>query len=84
MTEGELAILGLVIERPRHASEIEPVIKYSGMREWTAIGFSLIDYLLKKLESSAWVESRLAMVSGAGSTHRVYSPTQMGALKWLR
>ncbi len=50
MTPAELAILSLLAEQPRHGYGIEQVIDERGMREWTAIGFSSIYYLLNKLE----------------------------------
>jgi DNA-binding PadR family transcriptional regulator len=48
MTNAELAILSLVVEKPRHGYQIEQVIEERGMREWTEVGFSSIYYLLKK------------------------------------
>ena len=42
MTPAELAVLGLIVEQPRHGYEIEKVIEDRGMREWTEIGFSTI------------------------------------------
>ena len=60
VTEAELMILGLLAERPRHGYEIEEVIEARGMREWTAIGFSSIYYLLNKLEKGGGKRPELA------------------------
>ncbi len=77
MTDAELAILGLVYERDRYGYEIEAVIEERGMREWTAIGFSSIYYLLKKLEKEGLVRSRLEE-GGRGAARKVYQVTERG------
>jgi hypothetical protein len=59
MTNAELAILGLIVERPRHGYEIEKVIEERGMREWTEVAFSSIYYILRKLEKKNLIHSRL-------------------------
>jgi DNA-binding PadR family transcriptional regulator len=66
MTKAELAILGLVAEKPRHGYEIEGVIEARGMRDWTEIGFSSIYYLLKKLEDKGLVTGQLEKASESG------------------
>jgi DNA-binding PadR family transcriptional regulator len=58
LTNTELAILGLVAERPKHGYQIEQDIAGRGMREWTEIGFSSIYYVLNKLEAAGWLESQ--------------------------
>lgn len=77
MTDGELAILGLVCERERYGYEIESVIEERGMREWAAIGFSSIYYLLKKLETEGLVRSRLEE-GGRGAARKIYQVTERG------
>jgi len=77
MTNAELAILGLVVEQPRHGYQIEQVINERGMRNWTEVGFSSIYYLLKKLEDHGLVESHLEQV-GPGPARKVYSATPGG------
>ena len=83
VTEAELTILHLLAERPRHGYEIEQLIEARGMREWTAIGFSSIYYLLNKLEKSggekrpALAESWLEQGTG-GPARKVYQITQAG------
>jgi DNA-binding PadR family transcriptional regulator len=77
MTEAELAVLSLVIEKPRHGYQIEHVIEERGMREWTEVGFSSIYYLLRKLEKKGLVESRLEEAE-RGPARKVYHPTPAG------
>ena len=77
MTDAELAILGLIKERERHGYELERVIEERGIREWTAVGFSSIYYLLNKLEKRGLVSSRLDK-AGRGVARKVYSITPEG------
>jgi DNA-binding PadR family transcriptional regulator len=77
MTDAELAILGLVVEQPRHGYEIEQVIEERGMREWTEVGFSSIYYLLKKLEREGLVEGRLEEAE-RGPARKVFCATPDG------
>jgi DNA-binding PadR family transcriptional regulator len=72
-----LAILGLVVQEPRHGYEIERVISERGMREWTEVGFSSIYYLLKKLEQEGLVESHLEEAA-RGPARRVYRAKPAG------
>lgn len=82
MTKAELAILGLIAEKPRHGYEIEGVIEARGMRDWTEIGFSSIYYLLKKLEDKALVTSQLEKSSGRGPARKVFHVTDEGRRVW--
>lgn len=77
MTNAELAILHLLLDKPRHGYEIEEVIEQRGMREWTAIGFSSIYYLLNKLEKAGMVEKR-AEDAERGPARKVFSLTPAG------
>ncbi len=77
MTDAELAILSLVDEAPRHGYEIQQAIEARGMRQWTAIGFSSVYYLLNKLERQGLLESRLTH-SARGPARKVYQITQAG------
>ena len=77
MTNAELAILSLVAEQPRHGYEIEQVIEERGMRAWTAVGFSSIYYLLKKLEQGGLIEGRLEEAK-RGPARKVFHITQTG------
>jgi len=82
MTKAELAILGLVAEKPRHGYEIESVIEERGMRDWTEIGFSSIYYLLKKLEDKGLVSGQLKKASGRGPARKVFQVTEEGQRVW--
>lgn len=84
MTEAELVVLSMVVERPRHAYEIEQVIAERGMRDWTDIGFSSIYYLLRKMEKAGLVEGRRDAAGSRGPTRTVYSPTPAGFAEWTR
>ena len=82
MTNAELAILSLLVEKPRHGYEIEQVIEERGMREWTEIGFSSIYYVLKKLAKEELVASRLSAAAGQGPARKVYEVTAAGRAAW--
>jgi DNA-binding PadR family transcriptional regulator len=77
MTNAELAVLGLVVEQPRHGYQIEQLIEQRGMRRWTEIGFSSIYFLLKKLERGAFIEGRLEKTE-RGPARKVYNATKTG------
>lgn len=76
LTDAELALLGLLAEQPRHGYELEAVIAERGVREWTALGFSSIYYLLNKLESRNLVSSERPDSHAKG--RRIYSLTSTG------
>jgi len=82
MTNAELAILSLIVEKPRHGYEIEQVIEERGMREWTEVGFSSIYYVLKKLEGAGLVHGRLEQQAGRGPARKVYEVTGEGRAAW--
>ncbi|MFC0543817.1 GyrI-like domain-containing protein [Kutzneria chonburiensis] len=64
LTDGELTVLGLVVEQPRHGYELERVIEERGVRAWTALGFSSIYYVLDKLAKRGLIETAGAPPSG--------------------
>jgi DNA-binding PadR family transcriptional regulator len=76
LTDAELTVLGLVAERPRHGYELEAVIDARGIREWTALGFSAIYYVLGRLESRDLVSS--TRPDGTAKGRRVYAATPDG------
>jgi DNA-binding PadR family transcriptional regulator len=78
MTDSELAILSLVAEKPRHGYEIEQVIEEREMRNWTAVGFSSIYYVLKKLEKRGLIEGQTREPPGQGPPRKVYHLTSAG------
>jgi len=82
MTNPELAILSLIVEKPRHGYEIEQVIEEREMRNWTEIGFSSIYYILNKLEKEGLISSRTAPAEGRGPARKVYQVTEEGFTHW--
>src|SRR5690606_19045728 len=78
MTETELTILSLVAEGPRYGYEIQQVIEERGLREWLAIGFSSVDYILNKLEEQGLLSSQLRP-NGIGPARKVYAVTAGGS-----
>jgi DNA-binding PadR family transcriptional regulator len=79
MTNAEMAVLGLVIEQPRHGYQIEQVIEQRGMRRWTEIGFSSIYFLLKKLERQQLIKGEWEKTEhGKERWAKVYCPTDAG------
>ncbi len=77
LTPAELAVLGLLAERPQHGYELEEVIVARGMREWTEIGFSSIYYVLARLHERGLVSEK-AQPSARGKARKVYAPTKAG------
>ena len=84
MTNAELALLGLIVEKPRHGYEIEQVIEQRGMRDWTEIGFSSIYYLLKKLESKGYIQGARQPSQGAGPDRKTYHAAEAGRQAWYQ
>lgn len=78
MTNAEMAILSLIVERSRHGYEIEQVIEEREMRNWTEVGFSSIYYVLKKLEKKGLVEGQIEKPVGKGPARKVYHITTAG------
>jgi DNA-binding PadR family transcriptional regulator len=82
ITNGELAVLSLVVEKSRHAYEIEQVIEERNMRHWTEIGFSSIYRILTKLEEEGWVNGEIQPPEGRGPARKVYYLTPAGEKIW--
>ncbi|KRC59265.1 hypothetical protein ASE14_16010 [Agromyces sp. Root81] len=75
-TDGELLVLGLLAEQPRHGYELDRVIDERGMRAWASLGFSSIYYLLTKLDRRGLIRP----VPGEPHGRRtVYELTESGA-----
>jgi DNA-binding PadR family transcriptional regulator len=64
LTDGELTVLGLLVEQPRHGYDLERVIEERGVRAWTALGFSSIYYVLDKLAKRGLIEATGGKPSG--------------------
>jgi DNA-binding PadR family transcriptional regulator len=77
MTDGELTILSMLAQGPRFGHEIQQLIDERGLREWLAIGFSSVYYILNKFERQNMVESELRQ-DGAGSPRKLYMLSEAG------
>ncbi|MFQ6015246.1 MAG: PadR family transcriptional regulator [Anaerolineae bacterium] len=77
MTTVEIAVLGLIAEKPRHGYEIDAVIEERGMRNWTDIGFSSIYSALKRLEKAGLVTGQVQYQEPA-PPKKVYHITAKG------
>lgn len=78
LTAAELALLGLLVEKPRHGYELEKVITERGLREWTEIGFSSIYYLLTRLRERGLIAEADASTPVRGKGRKVYAATAEG------
>ena len=84
MTKAELAILGLIVEKPRHGYEIEQVIEQRGMRNWTEVGFSSIYYLLHKLQEEGLAEAQRDSSRSKGPARKTFRATRKGRSAWKK
>jgi DNA-binding PadR family transcriptional regulator len=73
----EVALLGLVNEKPKHAYEIENDIKERDMRYWTEISMSSVYKLLNKLERNGSIESEIRL-SENNVSQKIYTITPQG------
>jgi DNA-binding PadR family transcriptional regulator len=76
LTDGELTVLGLLAEQPRHGYDLERVIEERGVRTWTALGFSSIYYVLDKLAKRGLIEA--AGAASSAKARVTYRVTQHG------
>lgn len=77
MSNSEIALLGLLAERPRHPYEVEKEVRARDMRSWTDLSMSSIYKLLKKLESELLVCSSTEL-SDQNRARRIYEITDDG------
>ncbi|UOX90190.1 PadR family transcriptional regulator [Amycolatopsis sp. FBCC-B4732] len=77
LTDAELTVLGLVTERPRHGYELDEVVSERGMREWTALGFSSIYYVLGKLRDRGLV-AEVEQDRAHAKAKKTYTATDAG------
>lgn len=75
LTQAELTVLGLIAERPRHGLDIEQTINDRGLRQWTALAFSSVYYVAKRLEARGLVASD---PQRSPRQRRVYTVTDTG------
>jgi DNA-binding PadR family transcriptional regulator len=76
LTDGELTVLGLLVEQPRHGYDLERVIEERGIRAWTALGFSSIYYVLDKLAQRGLIEATNAPSSA--KARATFRATRLG------
>ncbi|WAL63819.1 GyrI-like domain-containing protein [Amycolatopsis cynarae] len=76
LTDGELTVLGLLVEQPRHGYELERVIEERGVRAWTTLGFSSIYYILDKLAKRGLIETTSA--PSGGKSRATFGVTTLG------
>jgi DNA-binding PadR family transcriptional regulator len=77
ITNLEATILGLIIEGPKHAYEVEKVVEERDMRHWTEVSMSSIYKTLRKLEEKGLLTSTMKL-SDRNKSQRVYEITDTG------
>ena len=73
----EAELLGLLVERPMYAYEIEKIIEERNMRHWTEISFSTLYYELKKLQKKKLVTAKIKL-SKNNVAQKVYTINNEG------
>jgi DNA-binding PadR family transcriptional regulator len=77
LSNKEAVLLGLVLEKPKHAYEVEKDIEERDMKYWTEISMSSVYKLLAKLEKREYLKSEVAL-SGNNVAQKIYSVTERG------
>jgi DNA-binding PadR family transcriptional regulator len=77
LPETDVAILGLLTEKPSYGYEIEQRVSSRGMRNWTRMEQSSIYNSLRRLERNGLVESVKKEVDGR--LRKIYHPTSQGS-----
>lgn len=77
LPETDIAVLGLLMEKPSYGYEIEQRVESRGMRAWTRIEQSSIYNSLKRLERNGLVRSERKETRGR--LRRIYYPTEEGS-----
>jgi DNA-binding PadR family transcriptional regulator len=73
----EAVLLGLVLEKPKHAYEVEKDIEERDMKYWTEISMSSVYKLLAKLEEKNFLESEVCL-SENNVAQKIYAVTEKG------
>jgi DNA-binding PadR family transcriptional regulator len=76
LTNSEVALLGLLSEKAKHAYQIERDVEHRDMRSWTDLSQSTIYRQLTSLHKAGLVESAQEVVDGRA--RKVYSLTHKG------
>ena len=80
MGNKEIAVLGLLSERPMHGYDIEHEIRMRDMRYWTEISMSSVYKILKKLEEKGLINCEVKITSN-NVAQKVYSLTDIGKVR---
>ena len=80
MGNKEIAVLGLLSERPMHGYDLEHVIRMRDMRYWTEISMSSVYKILKKLEEKGLINCEVKLTSN-NVAQKVYSLTDIGKVR---
>ena len=80
MGNKEIAVMGLLSERPMHGYDIEHEIRMRDMRYWTEISMSSVYKILKKLEEKGLVHYEVKQTAN-NVAQKVYSLTEMGKVR---
>jgi DNA-binding PadR family transcriptional regulator len=73
----EAVLLGLILEKPKHAYEVEKDIEERDMKYWTEISMSSVYKLLAKLEERKLLKSEVAL-SENNVAQKIYTITEKG------
>jgi DNA-binding PadR family transcriptional regulator len=73
----EAVLLGLVLEKPKHAYEVEKDIEERDMKYWTEISMSSVYKLLARLEERDLLESEVSL-SEKNVAQKIYTVTGQG------
>jgi DNA-binding PadR family transcriptional regulator len=76
LPDTDIAVLGLLMEKPSYGYEIEQRVESRGYRNWTNIEQSSIYNSLRRLERNGLVSSEKKEVEGR--LRRIYHPTEKG------
>ena len=77
MTDAELTILSLLAQGAGYGHDIQRIIDERGMRDWLAVGYASVFYMLNKFEQQNMVNSELRPGDG-GTPRKFYSLTEAG------
>jgi len=76
MGNKEIAVLGLLSERPMHGYDLEHEIRMRDMRYWTEISMSSVYKILKKLEEKGLINCEVKQTPN-NVAQKVYSLTDL-------
>jgi DNA-binding PadR family transcriptional regulator len=76
----EIAVLGLLSERPMHGYDLEHEIRMRDMRYWTEISMSSVYKILKKLEAKGLVNCEVKQTPN-NVAQKVYALTELGKVR---